>query len=273
MNKPNISKFVKSVQTTVTKHSPEILTGIGIVGMISSTVMAVKATPKALQLIEEEKERQNIDICCEAVRNNEEPVIIDKLKPVEVVKTTWKCYIPATVTGCVSIACLIGASSVNAKRNAALATAYTLTETAFKEYKEKVVETIGEKKEQVVKDKVAKEHIEKNPIKGNEVIITGKGNVLCCDSISKRYFRSDIEKIRKAVNDLNYRLNTEMYISLNDFYYELGLSQTRIGDDLGWNINNGLIEVDFSSQITEDGEPCLVIDYHIEPRYDYSKLY
>lgn len=246
----------KNVRTTLHKHSPEILTGIGIVGMISTTVMAVKATPKALILIEEKKKEEQLD----------------GLTPIETVKTTWKCYVPAAVTGTLATACLIGASSVNSKRNAALATAYTLTETAFKEYKEKVVETIGEKKEQTIKDKVAKEHIDKHPVNNKEIIITGRGDVLCCDAISKRYFRSDIEKIRKAVNDINYRLNVEMYISLNDFYYEIGLDPTGIGDDIGWNINNGLIDVDFSSQLTADGEPCLVISYNVEPRYEYSRL-
>ena len=75
------------------------------------------------------------------------------------------------------------------------------------------------------------------------------------------------------MNDINYRLNVEMYMSLNDFYYELGLKPTRLGDELGWNINDGLIEVNFSSQLTEDGEPCLVMDYQIAPKYDYANLH
>lgn len=257
MNKPNLSKLIKNAKTAISKHSPEILTAIGVVGMVSTTVMAVKATPKALSLLEEMKKEEKKE----------------ELTPVETVKATWKCYVPAAVTGVVSTACLIGASAVNAKRNAALATAYTLTETAFKEYKDKVVETIGEKKEQVVRDKVAKERVEKNPVQNREVIITGKGNVLCYDATNDKYFRSDIEKIRKAVNDINYRLNVEMYMSLNDFYYELGLKPTKLGDDLGWNINDGLIEVNFSSQLTEDGEPCLVMDYQVAPKYDYANLH
>lgn len=256
MKKPNLSKIVKSVQTTVIKHSPEILTGIGIAGMITTTVMAVKATPKALMLIEEKKDEEHVD----------------ELTPVETIKTTWKCYIPAVITGTLSTACLIGAQSVSAKRNAALATAYTLSETALKEYQEKVVETIGEKKEQVIQDKVAKDKIEKDPVKNHEVIITQKGDTLCYDVISGRYFKSDMEKIRKAVNNLNYRLNSEMYISLNEFYYELGLRCTELGNELGWNIGDGLIDPKISAQLTEDGEPCLVIDYHIAPRYGFEKL-
>ena len=98
MKKSNISKVLSSVRTSMAKHSPEILTGIGIAGMITTTVMAVRATPKALILIEERKEE----------------IGAEELEVADVVKTTWFCYIPAAITGTLSIACLIGASSVNA---------------------------------------------------------------------------------------------------------------------------------------------------------------
>jgi len=255
MGKLNLSNIVKDVRTAMKKHSPEILTGIGIAGMITSTVMAVRATPKAIKLIEEEKDRQNIE----------------KLKPLDIIKTTWTCYIPAAITGGLSVICLIGASSVNARRNAALATAYTLSESALKEYQEKVIETIGEKKEQTVRDAIAKDRIDKNPVSSREVIITEKGNTLCYDAISGRYFKSDIDKLKKAENELNRRMIDEMYISLNEFYYEIGLNPISIGDDLGWNIDRGYIKLNFSSQLTDDGTPCLVIDYQVAPRYEYNR--
>ena len=159
MNKKGISNFIKTVGNKLSEHSPEILTGIGITGLLSTTVLAVKATPKALRLIDEKKEE----------------IDTDEITNMEVVKTCWKCYIPAAVTASVSVACLIGANSVNNKRNAVLATAYKLSESAFSEYKEKVIETIGEKKEEEVRDKIAKDKIEKNPVKNNEVITTGTG--------------------------------------------------------------------------------------------------
>jgi hypothetical protein len=241
----------------VSKHSPEILTGIGIAGMITTTVLAVKATPKALKLIEDKKKEEKVD----------------ELPHLETVKTTWKCYIPATVTGVASIACLIGASAVNARRNAALATAYKLSETALTEYKEKVVETIGEKKEQAVREAIDKDRVEATPVSKNEVIITEKGNTLCLDPLSKRYFKSDIERIKKAENILNKRMLHDMfgYVSVNELYDELGLDHTDIGDDLGWNVNE-LIDIDFSSQIADDGTPCIVLNYSVAPRYGYSKL-
>lgn len=263
MNKPNFTKIARSVQTTVSKHSPEILTGMGIAGMIATTVMVAHATPKALTILDE------------AINEKEEwsypqPTIKDLPKMFtlpEVIKLTWKCYIPAAVTGSLSIACLIGASAANVKRNAALATAYTISEAALKDYQEKVVETIGEKKEQVVKDKVAKERVDKDPVSNHEVIITEKGNTLCYDVISGRYFKSDIEKIRRAENYINKRLMNEMWVSLNEFYYELGLSGTSVGDQLGWDIDYGFIELSFSTQLAEDDTPCIVVDYLVAPKY------
>lgn len=259
MNKPNLARTAKTVQTAVMKHSPEILTGIGIAGMLSTTILAVKATPKALKCIERQ----------EKLREQFEPVV--PMSKLDIVKATWKCYIPAAITGTMSIACLVGASSVNSKRNAALATAYTLSETALREYKDKVVETIGEKKEQAVRDAIAKDKVEQNPASNNEVIITGKGDTLCYDVISGRHFKSDIDKLNKAVNDLNRRMMDEMYVSVNDFYCEIGLNPVAAGEELGWNIDRGFIELSFSSQLDE-GTPCLVVGYEVAPRYDYRKI-
>ena len=257
MGKTNLATLVTSTRQFVSKRSPEILTGIGIAGMISTTVLAVKATPKAMDLIEMKKKEE----------------WMDKLSPVEIVKVAWKPYIPAIVTCVASTTCLIGASSVNAKRNAALATAYKLSETALSEYREKVIETIGEKKERAVRDKVAEERVKKNPVSKNEVIVTGNGKTLCFDPISGRYFMSSIEMIKRAENTLNKQMLHDItgYVSLNDFYDEIGLDHTSVGDDLGWNTNQ-LIDIEFSSQLNDNGEPSVVLDYLVAPRYDFYKF-
>ena len=79
--------------------------------------------------------------------------------------------------------------------------------------------------------------------------------------------------LRKAENSLNRMLINDVYVSLNEFYYEIGLPPTKIGDDLGWNLYDGgssMVELYFSSQLTADDTPCLVIDYNIAPKYDYT---
>lgn len=255
MSKEGLKRTIKSAGRVLTKYSPGILTGIGITGMIGATFMAVKATPKALYLIEAKKEESEVE----------------ELTPVETIKTCWKCYIPATLTTVVSAACLIGASTVSAKRNATLATAYSISEAALREYQEKVVEVIGEKKEKVVRDAVAKDQIERDPVTKSEVvIIDSNSNTLCYEPLSGRYFKSTIDKIKKAEIKLDRQMIQEMYVSLNDFYWEIGLDGTDLGDNMGWNLSKGYMDLSFSSQLTDDGTPCAVIVYGIPPVYDYQ---
>ena len=255
MNKAGLKQTIKSAERVLTKYSPGILTGIGIAGMIGATFMAVKATPKALYLIETKKEEAEVE----------------ELTPVETIKTCWTCYIPATLTTVLSAACLIGASTVSAKRNAALATAYSISEAALREYQEKVVEVIGEKKEKVVRDAVAKDQIERDPVTKSEVvIIDSNSNTLCYEPLSGRYFKSTIDKIKKAEIKLDRQMIQEMYVSLNDFYWEIGLDGTDLGDQMGWNLSKGYMDLSFSSQLADDGTPCAVIVYGIPPVYDYQ---
>lgn len=253
MVKHSLSSIAKSVRTAMKKHSPEILTGIGIAGMVTTVVMAVRATPKALVLMEEKKEEYGAD----------------KLTAKEMVEAAWRCYIPTAVVGTASIACLIGASSTNFHRNAALATAYTLSESTLKEYQKKVVETVGEKKEQTIRESVSKDKMNANPVR--EIILTEKGgNTICYDVLSGRYFKSDRDKIMQAMNKLNRQMRDENYVTLNEFYYELGLDGTKMGDMLGWNIDKGYIDLNFSSHLDANRTPCLVIDYQVAPVYDYQ---
>lgn len=251
----SVTNMLNRLQFTMVKHGPEILTGIGIAGMVTSTVFAVRATPKAIRLLEEETANKG-----------------DELTVPEKIKTCWKCYIPTAVTSVASIACLIGASSVNSKRNAALAAAYNISTAALTEYKDKVIETVGEKKERAIRDEIAKDKIEQNPVHTKEIIVTGKGKTLCYDGIFGRYFESDMDTIRRALNTINREIiHGDMYASLNDFYDAIGIGPIRIGNELGWNIDDGEIDVDFSAQLTDDGRPCIVLMYNVAPRYNYSR--
>ena len=255
MSKEALANFAGVVKSSLVKNGPVILTGLSIAGFVTTAVLTGVATTKAIRVIEEEKEVKGEDLTLK-----------------EKARVSWKYYIPPVATGIVSGACAIGAHSVSARRTAALAAAYQLSETALSEYRDKVIETIGEKKEKAVRDKVAKEKLEQNPVNESSVIITGKGKTLCFDSLSGRYFESDIESIKKAVNDINKRLLCDMYVSLNEFYDELDMDHTDIGEDLGWNLDGGLIDVYFSSQIARDDRPCIVLNYHVAPKYDYYKF-
>ena len=251
MNKQMIAGVSKNIQKALKKHSPEILTGIGIAGMVATTISAVRVTPKALRLIDEQEIRED-----------------KRLTKKEIIQTTWKCYVPAAVTGALSITCLVGASSVHMRRNAALATAYTISKTALEEYQEKALEVVGPKKEQAIRDAVAKEKLEKAHVEGREFIATGRGETPCYDPLTNTCFKSDIETIRKAENTLNKRMRDEAKITVNEFLQEIGLDSCddSIGETMGWDIDKGYIDLDFSSQLV-NGVPYLVIGHHIPPTY------
>lgn len=257
MGKVNVAGIVKNAKTVLSKHAPEILIGVGIAGMWTTTVLAVAATPKAVSLIEEEQSAKEVD----------------KLNPWETIKVCWKCYIPAAVTGAASTACLIGSSRVSVRRNTALAAAYKLSQNALSEYKDAVIDSIGEKKERNIRDKVAENAIKKEHIDEEDVIITGRGNTRCYDAVFGRCFRSSREVIERAMNEVNRRIvSGDMYASLNDFYDEIDLDHVDIGDLLGWTLDDGEIKIDFSSQLAHNGEPTLVIHYNVVPKYDFYKF-
>ena len=231
MNTSKVKGFFKGIKHSVGKHSPEILMGIGIAGMVTTAVLAVKATPKALDLIAEAEDEKG-----------------ERLSKKETVEAAWKCYIPATVTGISSVACLIGSSKSSAKKYAALTTAYKLAETTLSDYKEKVVETIGEEKEKIVREKVAEKKLEKHPV-NNEVYISGDGDQVFFDALTGRYFKSDINTIDRAVNKLNAIMISDIngYMTLNEFYSELGIENVEVGEVLGWNLLHR-IQVDYTTK-------------------------
>ena len=248
-----ITKIGKNLGGLISKNSPHILTGLGCAGLLSTAILSAKAAPKALRILELEEEYREKKHFIPMTR-------LDK------VKLTWRCYIPTGVMGAVSIGCIIGANTVNTRRNAALASMYALTESAFREYKTKVVQEIGKTKETKIRDEIAKDHITKNPPQGN-VILTGTGEVLCYDMLSGRYFMSSFETIRQKFNDLNYKLRGEMRMDLNELYYELGLPLIELGNLMEFNLEKSQIEPVYSTHLSDNGKPCLVIDVDVYPKY------
>lgn len=248
-----MKNIFKTLGTTMSKHAPALLTGVGIAGMLTTTVLAVRVTPKALKLIEKKTEDKG-----------------DKLTPVETVKAAWKPYIPAAISGALSITCLIFAHRVNARRSAMLMAAYELSEKALTEYKDKAVEVLGEKKEEEIRTAVDKSRLEKDPITSEkQILLSGSGETLCYDGLSGRYFRSSINKINSAVNDLNHNLMTDGDQCLNDYYDLIDLPHIGIGYNLGWECleDNDLVEARFTSHITPNGLPCVVVSLDRPPVY------
>ena len=171
-----------------------------------------------------------------------------------------------------AIAAIIGANRIGARRAAAVTAAYAITERAYEEYKHKVVEHIGETKEKKIRDEIAQDRVERNPLGSQEPITTGGGRDLCYDVWNGRYFYSSMESIKQAQNKINYRINHSFYASLSDFYDALGLDRTAMSDDLGWGGTDQL-ELNFATTVGEGGRPVLVMDFLVGPSRGYQKVH
>lgn len=235
---------------TLRKNSPTILTVAGIAAMWVTAALLAKSAPVAKEKLEDAEEEKGEDL-----------TVVEKVKTVAPV--VW----PALAVGAVGSYSLICANSIHLRRTAALTSAYLISRDALREYRAKVVEHIGERKEQKVRDDVAKERLNKNPASSDNIVITGHGDHLCYIVPFGLYFQSDINKVRQAVNTINERLVTggELYITANDFLTELGIKPIGVGDDLGWDIENGSLEVSYSSALAADDRPCLTLDFELYP--------
>jgi hypothetical protein len=264
---------IRRVGKTLSSNSPTILSGLAIVGVVATAVLAVRATPNAGEKIIEAENQKNVWTEAQPVSQSEfEKAGYIPLTQVEIVKATWTVYIPATVTGLATIACIVGSNQIGMRRNIALAGAYTLLDTGFRNYKDEVLALVGEKKEQTIQDNVLIKEIEKNPPKSSEVILVGGGDVLCYESLSGRYFQSDAETIRRAANDFNQELlNNRMYSDLNLWFDYIGLDPTDVGGVLGWSVERKL-DVFFTSHLTGDHKPVLAIAYRERPFEDFGKF-
>jgi hypothetical protein len=255
----SFSDVLKKIGKYTTDNSPAILSAIGAAGVLTTAYLASKASFKAAELIAEKEHDFGKGLSFRMGRR-------DKIKLV------WPHYIPAIGVGCMTIGCILFANTVSNRRAAGLATAFALSERAFDEYKEKVVEKLGDGKERDLRDELAQDRITKSSNLGDTFIV-GEGSVLCFESFTGRYFISDMEELKKAQNNVNYKVLNDYYASLTDFYNEVkNLERTDYSDEVGWN-SDKMLELSFSATITETGKPCIVVRYEVTPIRDYYRLH
>jgi len=251
-----LTNTARQIGKTLTKHSPTILTGLGVAGFISTVVMAVKATPKAMEILEHER---NFRLDEYGIKYDD-PINIQ-----DTVQLTWKVYTPSALMGLLSIGCVIGATSISNRRTAALSSLFAVAESTLKEYQAKVVETIGENKEKKIRADIAADELKKNPLESKAIIVSGLDDTLCYDAYTGRYFKGDVEDIKRTINEFNHRLLKEMQIPINDLYFELGLDSVESGRDIGWDVEKGLLEIDISAKLASGNVPCVVLTFTNKP--------
>lgn len=252
-------KFLTNLNAFRVKHEPEILMSMGLAGLTFSVVWGVKSTIKAVKV-------------CNDAKNKEHK---DKLTAKEVIKLTWKYYVPVVLTTALSIPCVILGNRVSSKRNAALAAAYTISETALSEYKEKAKEVVSEEKIKQIEEKISQDKVDKTYEKSesNNIIICDDNEMLFMDSLSGRYFKSSWNKIEETANSMNKGciLGEGMSFSVNRWFEMIGLpSVDSYMDSVGWGIDNlggktKLLKIHMSTAKTPDNKVCGVIVYETHP--------
>lgn len=246
-----------SFKETMIKNRTWIMVGMGITGLIGSGVRAVTVTPKALLHLEEEKD----------ILQTEE------LKPLDYVRACWKDYLPPITLALASTTLIISAQHINMKESALLAGACAATEQAFRAYADKTLEVVGEEKVEEIKHAITKDRMERVlPPQTDILAQIDNGDVLCFEGFSGRYFYSTREKIRGAENNLIQLLRDNQIISLNDYYFEIGLDDTSMGNEMGWSYQDGFkIRVD--GDVSKNGQPCLYIEPAMFPDTNYETNY
>lgn len=251
-----IKTATKTIEKALKKNAPQILAGLGIACGLGAVGMTAKGTIKAVRIVDEMK------------KENPEP------SKKEIVKAVYKEYIPAAGLTIAGIGCVVGSVHISARRIATLGLAYAMSDKNFKEYKDKAKEMLGEKKEEELRGAIAQDYIDKNPPVPELIPQANGGSTLCLNKFDGRYFYSDADTIRRTINDLNRMLYSDYHVNLNDFYYELDLHHSRIGDGFGWNMNDGdWIDVEFTTELTPTNVPVLVMDFTQAPRPHYRDLH
>ena len=235
--------YAKNIKNLLSRNTPDLLLVGGVGCILGGGLLAIRQTPKAIQLLEKKKEESTIDK----------------------VKAVSPLYIPSVLLTGLGITQIVCSRNITKNKIAAITTAYTVSETAYKTYRDKVKDIVEPEKYEEIKREVAAEKIRRDPVGDKEVTITTKGDVLIYDNMSGRYFKSSINDIERVANWLNKKLRNEMSMDLNEFYSEIGLPPIKIGCEVGWHIDEDELKPSFSSTIAEDGTPCLVLDYDVVP--------
>lgn len=254
--------LAKAIGKAVKLNAPKILAALGVTGIFATALSASHATAKACEAIKEEEHRREF----EQEVNGE---AASELTKKEKFKLVWKYYIPTVTTILAASSSIIAANCIMYKRNAALAASASLAINAYKDYKESVEKVGGEELVQKVQNDISQKKLDQADF--SNIVDTGNGKELCYEPYSGRLFLSSIEQLRHAENNLAFKMLDDMWVTLNDYYYELGLEQVhhKLGDRLGWHLQDGRMSFSFDSRITQDGRPCIVVNTHLTPEYEY----
>lgn len=245
----NSAQLLHQSKRFVKRNASTILTCIGGVGVVATTITAVKATPTAIKLLEEAKAKKGED-----------------LTNLEKVCVAGPSYIPTLLLGASTIACIFGANALNKRQQAALVSAYALLDNSYKEYRGKLKELYGNDADRHIREEIAKDHY------ADQEITVDDDKRLFYDAFSERYFETTAEQVRDAEYFLNRELNSYCVVTLNEYYDKLGVPTIPGGDEIGWAsgmlyeyYDRSWIDIIYHKTTLDDGLECTIIEMMNEP--------
>jgi hypothetical protein len=259
--------LLSKTKSFLKRSSPTILTCFSVAGVVGTTVLAVRATPKALEIINDER--------LERADNDEKFIYGSTPLPIkDVIRLTWKCYIPAALVGLSTIACIFGANVLNKRNQASLASAYALLSESYQQYRKAAKTVYGDDADSKIKAQMAKDTYISDGW-GYSVyspdLDSESEKILCYDLFSRRYFTSTMAAVLNAQYHVNRNLQLRGEVSINEYYDFLGIDKIENGDDIGWSIDEfiegGIAWLDFNNMHTvmDDGLECCVISALWDP--------
>ena len=256
--KEKMIRMYNNSKNMVQKHSPEILAGVGVVGVVASTVMACKATMKLNDILEESKETRDKIREVESNPRYEEQYSHEDAKKDLTINYTQtglkiaKLYAPAVILGSASLGCLLASNDILRKRNAALSAAYMTVDKSFKEYRQRVVDRFGEEVEKEIRYNIKAEEVTSTVVAedGSETTVTETVKTMDPNLYSdyakffdeaSPYWQKDpeynfmfLKSQQQYANDL---LKARGRLFLNEVYEMLGIDKTKAGQIVGWVYN------------------------------------
>lgn len=249
-----MNNLLLCTKSFLSRNASTILTCVGGVGVVATSIMAVKATPKATRLLEEAKEEKG-----------------ENLTKFEVVKTAAPVYIPAIVTGVATIACIFGANALNQRKQASLMSAYALLDSSYKNFKMKVEELYGEGAIAEVRKEIVKDQYEREDVSVED------DKLLFYDEFSERYFNATMADVLRAEYEINKKISLWGGAFLNEFYEWLDIPPVDYGTVLGWSTGSLMgetwgnwLDFDHKKVVMDDGLECYIISISVDPMMDYE---
>lgn len=244
---------MNTINNFIKKNSPLIMTMVSSVGVIVTTVLAIKATPKAMQLIKEAEDVKG-----------------DKLTVVEKIKYGWKPYGYCMISGLSTVICILSINYLNSKKQASIISAYTLLQNTFDQYRNNVQNLYSKDVDQLCLGEIVKAKYDPR------LSVDGDEECLFFDYTSCRFFKAPFHHVMRAEAKFKDSLISRGHATLNEYYDYLGIEPVSYGYQLGWSdidscepYNCKEFDFEYDKIIVGEGIECWIITTTMPPTFDY----